>query len=159
MQNDLIAIGFWFSKWEPHFPHPQTLVGEAGEKEKQMVANYLDAGLTFISYLGFSGCRFDCGAPESEMGTSDYTDGVWVWPEGLSHYIRNHDIILPIEFIEHAEKNNWVIPPDTTVPVVDTGQLPVDFNFWIERYASRKMERKSFWKRAVQLIKRSPYSP
>src|SRR5262249_43261370 len=32
-------------------------------------------------------------------------DGCWLWPEGLSHYVRAHSIILPQEFVAHALAN------------------------------------------------------
>jgi hypothetical protein len=36
------------------------------------------------------------------MGSSELTDGFWRWPEGLSHYVRHHGIILPEEFMAQA---------------------------------------------------------
>jgi hypothetical protein len=36
------------------------------------------------------------------MGSSDLTDGTWLWPEGLAHYVRKHDVVLPEEFIAHV---------------------------------------------------------
>jgi hypothetical protein len=44
-----------------------------------------------------SWCRF-CGA---ENGSSERSDGVYLWPEGLAHYIRRHNVRLPAAVIEH----------------------------------------------------------
>jgi len=40
-------------------------------------------------------CRF-CGR---EIGFRELTDGRWVWPEGLGHYVEAHDVRLPEAFL------------------------------------------------------------
>ena len=37
-------------------------------------------------------------------GNLDLTDGVYLWPEGLAHYVREHDVRLPDEFTEHVRR-------------------------------------------------------
>jgi len=34
------------------------------------------------------------------MGCGDITDGVWVWPEGLGHYVGVHGVRLGEEFVK-----------------------------------------------------------
>ena len=41
------------------------------------------------------------------MGCTELTDGVWVWPVGLAHYVEHHDVRLPDEFAAHAESVAW----------------------------------------------------
>ena len=36
------------------------------------------------------------------------TDGVWLWPEGLYHYVEDHNVRLPKEFISHIRLNDTV---------------------------------------------------
>ena len=48
------------------------------------------------------------------MGTQDLTDGTWVWPEGLAHYVRVHGIALPDEFVAHMAAHDFGVPPHTT---------------------------------------------
>lgn len=43
------------------------------------------------------------------------SDGTWLWPEGLSHYVREHGVVLPEEFVVHALSTP--IPPRTEVEV------------------------------------------
>ena len=51
-------------------------------RERRMVADYLARGQrTPWMYMGLSTCRF-CGASN---GSLEFTDGVYLWPEGLSH--------------------------------------------------------------------------
>jgi len=35
-------------------------------------------------------------------GSSECTDGYWVWPEGPTPYVANHAVRLPDEFVGHV---------------------------------------------------------
>ena len=35
------------------------------------------------------------------MGACDLTDGTYCWPEGLTHYIMEHQVRLPDEIVRH----------------------------------------------------------
>lgn len=100
-----IQIGFWRDTqsvldWSG-LPDPRERVDpnwSLGEREA--IAAYLDSGKTFESWMGMSYCRFDCGV--FLTGNRDLTDGTYVWPEDLSHYIRVHSVRLPKEFLDHV---------------------------------------------------------
>lgn len=47
---------------------------------------------------GFSLCRI-CGC---RNGGTELTDGVYVWPDGLAHYVTEHDVRLPDVFVQHV---------------------------------------------------------
>lgn len=99
----LLAVGYFISGPEDaDLPAPQELV-RPGEPLGD-VADYLDRGLKHRGYRGYSWCRFRCGVPDQQMGSCDLTDGVWVWPQGLSHYLRVHAVTLPPAFVEHARR-------------------------------------------------------
>ncbi|ANE50117.1 hypothetical protein [Flavisolibacter tropicus] len=100
------AIGYWKSVSLPDLPDPHNFIDfSISTEQRQAIIQYLENGLAFFHYLGHSFCRFNCGKPEWEMGCSDLTDGTFAWPEGLSHYIKEHSVWLPSEFIEHAMSN------------------------------------------------------
>ena len=40
----------------------------------------------------------------------EYTDGVWLWPEYLSHYVKHYRLKLPTAFVETMRINNWEAP-------------------------------------------------
>ena len=84
------------------FCHPQEVVGDLPSEVRSRVAEYLDAGDCWTYFMGCSWCRFHCGIPNQAMGSEELTDGQWVWPAGLSHYVRVHNITLPDEFIAHV---------------------------------------------------------
>lgn len=124
-----IAIGYWFSEQTPFFPDPHSFVkNEIDQQLRQLVAAYLDRGTHFIPYLGHSWCRFKCGAKEDEMGSFCFTDGDYIWPQGLGHYIKRHNVWLPELFIEHVVRNNT-----RDISHVDTSILDLhDYNWWID---------------------------
>lgn len=104
----MIKIGFWKDTKSTldlgllvALPDPRELADPtwAGD-ERYALGAYLDSGKTFESWMGFSYCRFDCGI--HLRGNKDLTDGVYVWPQDLSHYVRAHSVRLPTEFIEHV---------------------------------------------------------
>ena len=38
------------------------------------------------------------------------TDGVWLWPETLSYYVRRYHVRLPEELLAHMRQNGWECP-------------------------------------------------
>ena len=74
------------------------------------ILTYLKNGFCLGEYTGYSHCRFECGVSDYEMGNKDLTDGVYIWPEGLIHYIEQHNISLPRYFIDHIESNSCQVP-------------------------------------------------
>ena len=99
----LRLIGYWKASLRDEYPFPQELLAEYAPGLGDRIASYLEAGRDFTSYLGYSWCRFGC---TDCNGTKELTDGVWVWPEGLAHYVRLHPIALPPDFVRHAISTN-----------------------------------------------------
>jgi hypothetical protein len=124
-------IGYWMRDLkDEEFCLPQEVVGDLSEEVRAELARYLDAGTLYGACLGYSWCRFFCGAPHKELGSAELTDGIWVWPEGLSHYVRTHHILLPEEFIQHALSRKALKdnPIDT----------PPDLSYWRQWCANRR---------------------
>lgn len=126
-------IGFWRCYAQPELPEPQELVssGWLVEPEKSLLASYLSEGAIYETWRGLSHCRFGC---DGDLGCHDFTDGAWIWPEGLSHYIEHHDLMLPSEFIEHCREAGWRTPIDAVARVAKT--CDHDFAHWIAWAAS-----------------------
>jgi hypothetical protein len=38
------------------------------------------------------------------------TDGAWIWPADLAHYVERYHVRLPGEFVEHAAGRGWTPP-------------------------------------------------
>jgi hypothetical protein len=51
--------------------------------------------------------EIDWGYP---TGRLDLSDGVWLWPEGLAHYVEAHGVRLPDEFVAYAVARDFRVP-------------------------------------------------
>jgi hypothetical protein len=106
----LKRVGYWWSPEEPNLPHPRDYVDTAWDAgERRRVIAYLGDCYHLRKYCGYSSCRFGC-SNYLDMGTSDLTDGTWLFPEGLVHYVRHHALKPPQDFLEHMRKGGFRVP-------------------------------------------------
>ena len=92
----LRPIGYWTDRDQPDLPDPAGLVDHSWDaRERQLVAAVLGAGATHQPGEGCSICRI-CGAPN---GFLDLSDGRYVWPEGLAHYVAEHSVRLELDVV------------------------------------------------------------
>jgi len=95
-------IGFWETEDEPNrYVDPNW-----NEKERTLVISYLEAGTISERYRGLAHCRV-CGVMN---GSQDLTDGTWIWPSGLAHYLREHEIRPPQSFVDYVLSKKVVSP-------------------------------------------------
>ncbi|MCC2333872.1 hypothetical protein [Cellulomonas wangsupingiae] len=88
----LRLIGYWRNDEHPEYPDPRELVDESWDADdRYAVGAYFRSGTYLRGCMGMSPCRF-CG---KHNGASEFTDGVLVWPEGLTHYVEDHGVRLP----------------------------------------------------------------
>lgn len=143
-QEPLIAIGYWHSllpiydivdgelvdkghasEW---LADPRRLVEALGAVSPDpAVIRYLRAGRVHETWRGLSWCRFECGVSNREMGYRDLTDGRWVWPEGLAHYVKRHGLPLPEEFVATVRRGARRVPSSSL--------REIDKSFWNSWYA------------------------
>src|SRR5262249_21234053 len=117
----IALIGYWRSTREPDWPDPQDFVDDSWDpEERDLVARYLESGASPPwMQCGPSWCRICSSDPLERIdqdrmnqaervrssgdfnGTGEWTDGVYLWPEGLSYYVREHAVHLPVVIIEH----------------------------------------------------------
>ncbi|MBW4566214.1 MAG: hypothetical protein KME32_35130 [Mojavia pulchra JT2-VF2] len=147
----LKEVGYWQSDSNrPYYPHPKHLLKQRWRKsERNQIIDYLKAGhicgARHDSRSSF--CNFDCFSRDRfeklnqieerkltyemlKMGTCDLlSDGEWIWPIRLAHYIEKHDIYLPDEFILTMQKNSWSVPQN--IDFQHYWQLGANESFWI----------------------------
>jgi hypothetical protein len=122
----LNLIGYWIESLNDNsFLPPQEFVHDDDSSLRDIVANYLDSGIMVAMYRGLSWCRF---CRDRQNGCRELSDGYWIWPEGLSHYVRDHNVKLPHEFITDAVAGR----PSDVMAVENRFEAPVDFSFWKE---------------------------
>lgn len=99
VRSELILIGYWQGRGAEKWPDPGRFIDLGWDlDEREFVGRYLSRGLVARSYMGYSPCRF-CG---KNNGALELSDGVYVWPEGLSHYLFDHGVRLPQKFVSHV---------------------------------------------------------
>ena len=108
MLRNLLRVGFWFSPIEPRLPHPRTLVDPAWDgAERFAVIRHLRHGREHEVYCGSSYCRLhetdSCTKYASfGLGSKEFTDGTYVWPESLIHYLVVHHVKPDAAFVKHV---------------------------------------------------------
>ncbi|MFI5297271.1 MAG: hypothetical protein ACHREM_04170 [Polyangiales bacterium] len=80
-------------------PDPKTMVDTTwSSAERAAVVAYLRAAPIVENYFGWSDCRI-CGC---RNGSSERSDGVYLWPDGFAHYLEAHHVKPPTDFIAHV---------------------------------------------------------
>lgn len=109
---ELKRVGFWQSDREPDLPHPRDYVDVSwNPEERERVIAYLERCYQPpYFFFGYSWCRLGCHDEPPDIGTQDRTDGTWLFPEGLVHYVRHHALKPPAPFLEHMQKLAFQVP-------------------------------------------------
>ncbi|MFJ4002011.1 hypothetical protein ACIPWL_00875 [Streptomyces sp. NPDC090023] len=81
----------------------------AGESDEDRVLAYLDAGHEIFTAMG---AERDVIADDVWItgAGSLITDGTWLWPIELAHYVRRHHVPLLPEFADHIRAQGYVTP-------------------------------------------------
>lgn len=110
-RRTLRLIGYWDGPRTPGWPVPQDFVDPGWDAlERDLVTDYLTQGFVFRGFGGISRRRM-CG---QENGALELTDGTWYWPDGLAHYLRDHDVRLSQVFVDHVNAQfDRLETPDT----------------------------------------------
>lgn len=92
-------VGYWVGDVHRDFPDPSMLTDHVWDQSVQKdVVDYLQSGFIAGIWAGHASCRL-CGA---HLGYRDLSDGEFVWPEGLDHYVSIHSVWLPESFVAHV---------------------------------------------------------
>lgn len=86
--------GFWYNIHEPELPMPVAGEHWEGQGVFLVLLGELEARAEAEVYRGMSTCRL-C---QRMNGSCTYQLGEWEWPEGLVHYVREHNVKPSPEF-------------------------------------------------------------
>jgi hypothetical protein len=80
-------------------------------REREQVLAYLDAcyEAPFMSPSPFIWCPFGCKHP-NPRGQVMVTDGTWWFMDILIHYLQDHAVKLPAEFLTHIQRLGYRVP-------------------------------------------------
>ncbi|OHV29066.1 hypothetical protein BCD49_36705 [Pseudofrankia sp. EUN1h] len=99
VRSTLILIGYWAGERAEGWPSPEDFIDVGWDvDERDVVGNYLRRGFVARAYMGLSPCRI-CGR---HNGSLELSDGTYIWPEGLAHYVADHGVRPPEPFVSHA---------------------------------------------------------
>lgn len=97
--TSLRRVGYWNGGHSPGWPDVTSFTdADWDEDERAVVSQYLCSGTMARTFMGYSACRL-CGASN---GYAEFTDGSYIWPAGLVHYVDEHGVRRPDEFVQHA---------------------------------------------------------
>ena len=112
------------SKMRASLPSIRDLISASPNEEEERILGYLRQGL-FGSWYPDPGLEYDVlqtrakidfalisGSP-SLHPHSLLTDGEWLWPSVLLHYVSKYHLALEPAFVKHARSNQWRIQRDT----------------------------------------------
>jgi hypothetical protein len=101
MTDRLICLGPWADSEYPNRPRPEDHIDTTWDEfERGKVSVYLERGLTIGAPLDGDGVCSLCG--EKMYRGFIKTDGTYVWRSGLSHYVYDHCVRPPQQFIDHV---------------------------------------------------------
>lgn len=133
----LIVIGLWKARVEPYWPDPHDFVDDRWDvAERAAVVLALRSGRTVRAFRGESTCRM-CGRLN---GATELTDGLYLWPDGLAHYVSDHAVRLPepveTHFLEQQRAGQRVITGAGTDAVrtgeeLDASGREADESWWL----------------------------
>ena len=134
----LTLIGYWLAEHAPDWPDVQSFVDSTwSSDEREAVIEWLESGVGMRFSLGPSICRL-CGR---RNGSSEASDGRFLWPAGLSHYVREHDVRLPTQLVERALQRPAVDRGRLEVAEREDEELSVDYEWWRNQWPDWKRPR------------------
>lgn len=124
MKRTVRKVGF-FAEFNPYTakgnPSLRTAVQTVPSPHEASIVAYLRGGRRGWVHYGKPN---DVLAEEWTLIAGDAgclnTDGTWVWPDELAHYVEKYHVRLPDEFVRFMEEHNFVPPP------VETEELEVE---------------------------------
>lgn len=63
-----------------------------------------------------------------EGSVNYYTDGYWIWPEWVYHYIDCHGLKLPNLFIDNIRKKKYIVEKEFIDQIVRLEDVEIDFH-------------------------------
>jgi len=129
--NEPRPIGFWYGSTQQELPKPQSFARRnwISDLELESLVTYLIGGANHETWRGLSYCLFRCDGDYVDLGCRDFTDGIWLWSEGLFHCIESHDVILTRGIHPALSRHRLEHPDDAVSQLVRP--IGVDDSAWI----------------------------
>jgi len=113
----------------PDNPLPEALVDTSWDpREREATAAYLEAGSPVAYQMGWEVCLI-CG---SDVSGHVRSDGTFAWSGELGHYVSQHSLRMPRQFVVHALNHEIAPLADADLLKVEEAILGggVDDEWW-----------------------------
>ncbi len=94
--------GYWYNDYNGQ-QYPMPVANDlpfVGKDEFLSRLSALENIARLTAYRGFSMCRI-CNC---RNGSEEYELGNWVWPQGYSHYIKDHNVLPSPDFMDFVNE-------------------------------------------------------
>lgn len=90
-------------------PSLRDAVRSSGPWDEDRILAYLESAREIYTTMG---ARRDALTDDEWIAGSEslMTDGTWIWPIDLMHYVRRHHVSLPQEFLDHMRAGGYTVP-------------------------------------------------
>lgn len=129
---------------------------------RKKIADYLESGEILFSFLEILTCKFGCPVNHPVIYNRSLTDGVWVWPYEMIHFISQHSVDLPEEFVAHIENNAFVISMSSEIKdlvsrvnanfIDNEGLCRISYTIW-DDWLKSKGEQEFLSKEPIGLVR------
>jgi hypothetical protein len=103
----LRAVGYFSNGGGGRLPDVRSQIDSFWEPQrKPRILIYLRNGAVFENRPGTTRCLL-C---PSDLPQRDLTDGVWLWPEGLAHYVEKHNVRVPDGMVAQMDALQFRVP-------------------------------------------------
>jgi len=100
--------GFWGKPGsKTSFEQSATIDHNLEKNQKERIINYLSQSPLVCGAYGIVACQ---RCEKKFKGPNIHSDGVWVWPGTLMHYVQEHDVSLPKDFLKHIVRSAYKPP-------------------------------------------------
>jgi hypothetical protein len=132
----LRALGDW-----KHVPIPGKDPGKGGKKQapKGMLEGYLSRSPALVGHKGDGTC-LRC---KKKIPSQMRTDGVYVWPEGLAHYVTDHHVHLPQKFVDTVVRRGGHAPTISEKELRALAKAEVSDDWWISSMREHNPRRRA----------------
>lgn len=118
----------WNYKWYGFWGAEEKYIGKSYKQE-----DYIDTSCPpeirekIVSYLSNAPIVLAGQVPQDECGFCNEliypaafrSDGVWLWPDRLSHDVDKHNFCIPNAMVEHILEHNGIPSQDFDIPWQD----------------------------------------
>ncbi len=84
--------------------------------EVERILTYLDTAPAFLVERGFEKDLID-GA--EDVPVAYHTDGTWIWPADVPHYLRKHGIAPEPDLVNHIRSQDFTVPEENDLTVAE----------------------------------------